>query len=379
MRFKKVFIRIIRAFVRPFCKPYIVFESIPNYSDSPFAVYNEFRKRGYEKKYNLVWWLGNRTISFEKNNTIIRRKIMNKSLSSIFFGALCYFNTKTVILSNRIILSDNADVSFYLTHGTPLKHIRDYYVLSDRIDYCIAPSEAAREILSYELNYDYDKITALGYPRNDAFSEPPKNLNIYFSSHFDKYIVWYPTFRQHKNGNKTASKASIPLITSIDKAQKINSIAKEKNTLLVIKPHFAQDVTKIKKLALSNIVFIDDDFLVTHNISSYQLLNSCDALLSDYSSVYCDYLLTENPIGLIWEDIEEYKQNPGLYPKYEEITKGINKIYTIEELIEFINMVADGEDPLKEERNKLCKYLNVSNDGKNTERVVDFIVEKAKL
>ena len=62
-------------------------------------------------------------------------------------------------------------------------------------------------------------------------------------------------------------------------------------------------------MTLSNLVFINDAFLSDNGIINYELLGVADALLTDYSSVYYDYLLLDRPIGLCWDDYEEYKAN----------------------------------------------------------------------
>ena len=68
---------------------------------------------------------------------------------------------------------------------------------------------------------------------------------------------------------------------------------------------FRQDISYIQKYALSNICFIDDAFFRRNNITSYEFVGSCDALITDYSSIYFDYLLCGKPAAVIWEDIEE--------------------------------------------------------------------------
>ena len=90
-------------------------------------------------------------------------------------------------------------------------------------------------------------------------------------------------------------------------------------------------------------------------------------------------MICNKPIGLIWNDIEEFQKNIGLYDFCEETTAGCNKIYTFEDLCNFIRSVAEGADELLEIREDLCKKINAPRDGRNAARVVDFIIEKSKL
>ena len=87
-------------------------------------------------------------------------------------------------------------------------------------------------------------------------------------------------------------------------------------------------------------------------------------------------MLTGKPVGLIWEDIDSYKKKPGLCPQYKENAEGTYKIYNIDDLILFVRQIRTDYDPLIKERLCLRDRLNISTDGKNTKRVVDFIEKR---
>ena len=46
-------------------------------------------------------------------------------------------------------------------------------------------------------------------------------------------------------------------------------------------------------------------------LSVYALLRNADALITDYSSAYFDYMLLNRPIAFTVEDIEEYRKRSG--------------------------------------------------------------------
>ena len=223
------------------------------------------------------------------------------------------------------------------------------------------------------------KFIALGYPRNDALTKERFDLRYFFGNNFHKIIVWYPTVRQFKDGMRTGSKHSIPIIWCEKWVLELNEWAKKFNTLIVLKPHFAQDVENLETLDLSNIVFIDDSFFETNKMSSYQFVGNCDALLTDFSSIYYDYTLCDKPIGLIWEDYDIYKDNPGFAVNMDYMMKGGVKIYNLEDLKAFIKDVSNNVDRLKDERREIRDFANFSADGNNSSRVVDFIVEQLKI
>jgi CDP-glycerol glycerophosphotransferase (TagB/SpsB family) len=264
--------------------------------------------------------------------------------------------------------------TLYLSHGTALKSVKSYYTIPNRIDYCIVASKNVVDLQAYEFNFDKTRMIPLGFPRNDVFAKQSVDVKQYLNTSCQKVIVWYPTFRRHKNGLTAGSGDALPIIHNAQKAQTLNNFAKEHNVLIVLKPHFAQDTTYIKNLDLSNIRFIDDAFFIENKISSYEFVGGCDALITDYSSIYFDFLLCDKPIAAVWEDIEDYKRTPGLIDNYEHYMRGAEKVYNLDELEEFVFRISRGEDILKSERNEVMREVNLSTDGRNSERVVDFIM-----
>ena len=243
----------------------------------------------------------------------------------------------------------------------------------------MSASEAVSGIIAFQSRYPEERMVSLGYPRNDVFSKEIQDIKAMLNTKCKKVIVWYPTFRQHKNGSRTAASNTLPIIHDSRQAEQLNAYAAKNDALIVLKPHFAQDLSYVKDLGLSNIRIIYDDFFEKNQISSYGFIAGCDAMITDYSSVYFDYTLADKPIGAVWEDIDEYRQNPGFAIDIDYYMQGAEKIYELEQFEMFIKNVADGNDPLREQRRMIRDLVNYSTDGKNTQRVVDFIIQKANL
>ncbi len=361
-------------------KKTILFESFPDCADNTKAVFDEMVRRGLNRKYELVWVLHSRSAPKRKipNVTMLPRK--NSSLKSRLTRFIFFARAKCMISCNIFLLPVlKAQKAFFLTHGTPIKRVRHYYNVPSKIHYCLAASEAVVKFSAYEANYPEERMFALGFPRNDVFCAPAKDVKSILQTTCKKVVVWYPTFRQRKNGRTTGAKNALPIISDLDAAKQLNDCAREAEVLIVLKPHFAQDLSRIKELGLSNIRFITDRFFVNNRITSYEFVAGCDALITDYSSIYYDYTLADKPIAAIWEDVEEYRQEPGFAVDIDYYMKGAEKIYNLEHFKTFIENVASGKDVLCQERREIRDLTNYATDGKNTQRVVDFIVEKAKL
>jgi len=358
----------------------IVFESVPDFADNTRPVFDEMLRRGLARKYNLVWRSsGGKKLPIE--NPHVRYispdsvKIWEKVRTNYYLAS-----AKCLICCNRFLKPRmKSQLAVFLSHGTPIKYVRDSYNVPESIRYCMSASEAVAGIIAFQSRYPEERMVSLGYPRNDVFSKEIQDVKAMLNTKCKKVIVWYPTFRQHKGGIKTAASNALPIIHNSEQAERLNAYAAQNDVLIVLKPHFAQDLSYVKDLNLSNIRIIYDNFFEENRISSYEFLAGCDAMITDYSSVYFDYTLADKPIGAVWEDIDEYRQNPGFAIDIDYYMQGAEKIYGIEQFEAFVKNVAVGNDPLREQRRMIRDLVNYSTDGKNTQRVVDFIVQKANL
>lgn len=354
----------------------IAFESVPVLSDNTKGIFDEMLKRGLNKKYKLVWLIWDK----EKVNNF---KSEHKNVEFVYVksrkGNRYDWYAKAKISCNEVLIKkDKKQFCIYLTHGTALKSVRNYYNIPKEMDYCLLASKDVFDLQSYELCFAKEKAIALGFPRNDELTNSKIDVRSILGTDCKKIVVWYPTYRQRKDGFEVKGN-SLPVIHDEEQAKNLNEAAKKLNVLLVLKPQFAQNLSYVKDLHLSNIRFIDDSFFVKNNVSSYQFVGSCDALITDYSSIYYDFTLCDKPIAAIWEDIEKYKESPGLVENYEFWAKGMEKVYTLEDFISFLERVAQGKDVLQKERREIRDLANISIDGKNSQRVVDFIMQKANL
>ena len=370
-------------------KPSILFESIPPFSDNTRAVFDEMVSRGLNKKYRFIWYVDYNKAAFLKNGipkywdpysrNTIKKKILNYSL---------FYRTKCIICCNHFITTEGRNQytcgkgqkAFYLSHGSPIKSVKNYYTCPGPIDYCLSPSKEFDDIMAYEFSFSKDRIFTAGFPRNDVFAGPKIDLKAKLKTDCSKVIIWYPTYRQRKDKEDQPIKDTFPIIKNNDElTRELNETARKHNVLIVMKPHFVQDTSRLKDLHLSNILLINDEFFLENGFSSYEMLAASDGLITDYSSVYFDYTLCDKPIGVIWEDIDEYRANPGFAIDLDKYLKGAVKIYNMGDFKAFIADVAEGNDRLREERREIRDLTNYSVDGQNAKRVVDFIVEKAKL
>jgi CDP-glycerol glycerophosphotransferase (TagB/SpsB family) len=110
----------------------------------------------------------------------------------------------------------------------------------------------------------------------------------------------------------------------------------------------------------------------------YTIINQFDILITDYSSIYFDFLLADKPIIFAPFDYEEYiTKDRELYYNYNEVTPG-PKCRNWDEVLDWIVKFKENPKLFKEEREKIKKMFHKYQDGKNCERVFNEILNLDK-
>ncbi|MCX4363672.1 MAG: CDP-glycerol glycerophosphotransferase family protein, partial [Clostridia bacterium] len=143
--------------------------------------------------------------------------------------------------------------------------------------------------------------------------------------------------------------------------------------LFIIKPHPAQDNLEILNFSSSNIKIIKNMDLLNKKIMLYSLVGQSDILITDYSSIYFDYLLTQKPIGFVIDDIDSYGDRRGFVVENPEDYMAGEKIKNVEELQNFLDTILDGEDKWKEKRREINHLMNADRSMEFSKKILDFV------
>lgn len=373
--------------LKPILKNIILLESNPDFADNTKAVFDELIKRNLNRKYKIIWFVDNKSKFKDiniKNVKFIQRdsKLKNRIICR------CYnMFAKYIIDCNKYIDKYNkCQFRIHLTHGAPLKLAKDYCAQVGNIDFVIQTSDFFTDTTSMLFNVDKKKIITTGFPRCDELFKDNRNLiEVYPEMEREKTIVWFPTYRNHKafadKSNNTYNMKirfpfGVPCINSKKELIELNNLLSENKILLVIKLHPAEEASNIKKLDLSNLKLINDAIFEKDHTNLYQMISNVDALITDYSSIYYDFLLTKKPIGLAISDIEEYKKNVELlFEDYEKNIAG-EYIYNFDDLKRFVKNVWQNKDIKYEDRLEKLKLYQKYYDGESSKRVVDILCKK---
>jgi len=118
---------------------------------------------------------------------------------------------------------------------------------------------------------------------------------------------------------------------------------------------------------LKDVKFPSRVILPPPDIQTNELLGIADILISDYSSVFFDFIPTERPIIHYLYDLEEYTKDRGLNLTEEELPGKVVKTNT--ELVSNVAKKLEHYKPTSKylaAKNRFCPY----DDGKSTEKVV---------
>lgn len=232
-----------------------------------------------------------------------------------------------------------------------------------------------------------NKYEITGNPRTDTLllANGRKNLEILLGKSIGgkKIVFNMPTFHIHENSgiiNGTNFNDSFKI--NEFNYDKFNKFLIENNIICISKVHHAEErviTEKVKNKKLDNLIFISNKDLEEKNLDLYEILNCADGLITDYSSIYGDFLFMSKPIVFINADIEEYRKERGLsLEPYDFWTAG-PKVKIQEDLEnELLKSLLD-EDYYKKKREELRDVFYKFKDSNSTLRVWNHIDKVVKI
>ena len=303
------------------------------------------------------------------------------------FSSLKYILTANVAVMNQGF-GDFAAFSFLggaykvqLWHGVAWKKIgRDavphlhgfyekIYQLINHYDLYIAPSRKYGETLKTAFKTDDSHILYVGQPRNEVlFSKVFKNesrIKIEKKTGISnkRIIAYMPTFR-----DKTSEVFSFHKIGTDARFLE----AAEKHDFIVVEKLHYKNGQRAEIADEKNRVYSFPD------VDAATLLGAADLLITDYSSCFFDYLITDKPVIHFAYDYEYYKnKDRGLYYDISEVAAG-TVVNNEEELIAAIDDNLRN-DPGKKQRARVREQFITFESDHNCERVFKTIEEHLSM
>lgn len=338
----------------------IVFQSKPDYSDNA-KVFSEYLTASHPE-YEICWVLEN--VYLEINDvqgrvTFFHRK--NKYDLISFQAYRMMASAKYVFATHRFAIplarKRKGQHYIYLGHGCAYKgkSYRDGHRFFDKGlvvgDLFIKPQA------DYWGANDED-IISIGYPRFDWMLHPTQkayDLLRHIRQQRQAVIMWMPTFRNSITKISYGENAitAFPLMKDQHDWEHLDACCREKNVLLIVKLHISQRSYDIDFSRLTNIMQMTNADFEQAGVELYHFLPLATALISDYSSVSVDYLLTDKPIAFALDDYQQYQDSRGFaFDNPLDCMPG-HHLYQLDDLLTFIGDVTSGNDKYAEERHRI--------------------------
>ncbi|NIA44653.1 MULTISPECIES: CDP-glycerol glycerophosphotransferase family protein [Providencia] len=324
-------------------------EKLKKIGFSVYFVINDSEKRAYlNDKY------GNYFIS----NMTLKNKI------KIYKSAVWVLSTLETPCSG-VFLNKNRFV-YHLGHGTPIKNIglcENNLSILKKIFYKLNTTNISLFLSSSTYFVPY-MAKAFGVKKNKIIVSPqPRIVDLLTKSSFSiekekdtKYILYAPTWRHYDEVKL------FPFIHSNKGFTIFNQKLERLGIIILLRLHPRFEFN-IEKYLTSNIINFNSS--LCEDIS--EALNQTDALITDYSSIYCDYLLLNKPVAVIPYDLDRYVSEIGFSHNYSDIfPKTI--ISTEKEFLSFCERVKNNNFDFIEQ-NLLSSKLNFIPENSN---IIDF-------
>ena len=371
-------------------KTILFYESTPDYMNN-YELMRYMVKEGYDKKYQIYYFPN---IKKESNlGEEYRRVVFSNNLALAFY---LFLRSRVVFLDtgNMRIVPSKKQAVVYMDHGLPFKLAGRLTKTFDKtfprdlimpVNYFLSSSKAFDVMYCKAYNLEKKQLLRCGRPRTDAFYKTGchlKKIEIE-KEKYKKIIIWMTTYRITNNGrtcdtkDKKWSTTNLPILVDMQKIKEFNEYLKEKEYLVVIKIHASSifDETSIQEL--SNIRLLLDPDIVCKGIQIYDIVKDFDALVTDYSSVFLDFLLVDKPIIFITDDFRDFNKLHGFFFKNPLAIMPGPKINSYQELIEELNMLNQNEKNYRSKRQKLRDICHTYQDGKDSQRTLDLLgIEK---
>lgn len=372
-------------------KDYILFYGYPDFAGNAYGMFDHLYKNRdkLNKKYKFVWLVYKKEnvrivkdyIKDRYGNNDVRIAIKNSFKSIIYYLKSKYmFSTHGVYNSIKL---NGRHVDINLWHGMPLKKIGilDNKKLDEiaRSDYMIATSDIFVRIMSEAFHMKQTDIWLTGQPRNDLMFEPMdalSKISVDKGKH-NGIFLWTPTFRSSKFGDirseGSTTDSGLPVLAKKDLVN-LDEFLSQTGNLVIIKLH-AMDKTDINSIGTyKNIKVIDNSILLRKHVDLYNMLNEFDALITDYSSIYFDFLLLDKPIGFLFNDSSEYEKDRGfLFKPLDEWMPG-QKITCLDDLKSFMLNVNRNIDMYRNQRKIINDRVNKYKDDLSGERILEIVL-----
>jgi len=269
-------------------------------------------------------------------------------------------------------------------HGVPLKHMG-----FDMPDGGIASRNITRNFLSADyllsanpymtrtMYRDAYRLQGLfrgavieeGHPRVDRQLQAEKDTALVVRRLEDRgvrigdrrVVLYAPTWRGDSFPNPLVNAAQL-----LSTVRQLQSALDGERYVVLLKVH--QAIYRAVRERVGEV-----DYLVPNDLPTNLVLGVTDLLVTDYSSIFFDFLASGRPVVHFTPDLDEYDQSRGLYIDAADLPG--TTCSTVPELVEAVAQGLDDQPPVS--RTEAAERYCPKDDGAVCERIVDIVFRGA--
>lgn len=296
--------------------------------DNPYALFVAMREDPHYADWQHIWVLD----KLENHQDLIRQYQGEKSVRFVEFQSYAYMRA---LATTQVLVNNVTFWQYFITrpeqtyintwHGIPLKMlgVDENRLESTNLvrnflhaDYLLSANTFLSSVYkqSFMLGSLFQgEILEEGYPRLDTLVKTPRDQVIQtLRDHgvavddTKKIILYAPTWRG------IYSKPTVDVEQYIQLKERLEQTIDRSQYQVLVKPH--QVVYNAARASFNQL-----DCMIPATIDANAVLSATDILISDFSSIFYDFLATRRPIVFYIPDLEHYSNTRGLYASVETL------------------------------------------------------------
>lgn len=351
----------------------------------PYAIFKAFMQREDFNQYVHIW-----SVSVESE--LVRLQEQFRDMSNVRFVLRRSLEYTEYLAKSKFLINNNTFFYFFIKrkeqiyintwHGIPMKKLG--YDVPDGIiaqhnsfrnflmtDYLLAWNLHMGQVFmdAYKLGNGYQgKIILEGCPRNDNILNTDakqviaklKTAGVMWDE-AKKVVLYAPTFR-----GANLQEAENDYLKVKKFLAELEQQVTDSGYQILYKPHHLI-YDQIRKEGIQDCRVIPSWF------DANEIMSVTDILISDYSSIYFDFLITDRPIIFYVPDEAEYKEYRGLYFSTGKLPGAVCK--TVGQVAESIDSASDYLSDYGEIHQKFKDWACGHDDGKVSKRILDKVID----
>lgn len=368
----------------------VVFKSYPDFSDNPRALF-EYMKG--IKGYDFVWIVEDASIIplLEQRNI---RGLLEGSLEALE----AVREADAIITTSFDYAYEKRRDQFYICtwHGYPLKRIgffdtavktvQDFpglRLVTDQADIIVATSRSCQMLMAGMYVSDPRKVLITGYPRLDIMMD--SDARTCLSELFDteimnsRLLLYMPTVRRGMKDEGAVFDKNLFNYFDYDPSV-LDAFLKENNAYIVAKLHFAdaefycQEDFKLPE----RVILLQTEDLTKHLLTIYHVLGAFELLITDYSSIFTEFMLLDKPVVFSCPDIDQYAEDRGFVVDDPTLLMPGPLVNSQGELLDSLRTFFAGDDVYELERERLKSFFHSFTDNRSSQRLFHALEEGLK-